>query len=140
MKRLLVIAMIALSLCGVAFGFQYAGSPWEARREQTDKQRFEDLAELVGKLVCNGGTAPETLPEAGDLYCGRPFPADLNLTDPETGKPYTYVRLNDDAFKLCAAFHNAVRLYGAHHHAGGNLLTDRDLNRYSGCLTGRIRT
>ena len=135
MKKIGALILGIATLGGVVAGFLVAGGPIEARREEEDRSRFEDLTILQRTLACDeaGATAPDTLPATGDTYCGAPILLDLP-TDPVTQAAYVYTKTGPQSYSLCAGFHNAEKLgqgnwYGAR---------SNGFDPETGCLMGRV--
>lgn len=133
MNRVLFFGMTFLAVAAIGLGFSVVGGPGEARREKSDYARLLDLGVLARELRCDDAKAvlPMTLStETLAAYCGGVV-THASLTDPETGAPYSYERLSDTSFKLCAKFYNAERIQ--HHYQ------DRaGFDRKTGCYTARI--
>ena len=106
MNKLLLICMSVLVGGAIIGGLVVVGGPQHARLAQQDSQRLSDLRTLHTHLMCLGHPR-KPLPQAlaDDSYCPgmRPGLRDvLTQGDPATGAPYTYHRLSDTAFEVCA--------------------------------------
>ena len=111
MNKALLAAGLLLVAVALLGGVWAVGGPVAARLQRQDDQRWQDLSQLHRYLTCRPrDRSTQPLPEALDSadYCpsfqllgrdGRsPF------TDPVTGAPYTYRRLSDSRFEVCATF------------------------------------
>jgi hypothetical protein len=94
----------------VAWGFVLAGSPGTRRQERIDRQRLQDLqtiAREIHRMVIdpeNSTEMREPLPETLDEAAKRATDEKLNIHDPDTGVAYTYKKISDTKFELCATF------------------------------------
>lgn len=99
----LIFALIASLGVAVAItaGLMVSGSPSVARAQRFDDQRVRDLRDLVNAIDRyhpKGGSVPDTLSALS------PSSARLPQTDPETGAPYEYHRLDANRYEVCADF------------------------------------
>lgn len=88
-----------LVLGALIYGFSTNASPFETRRQKLDDQRIEDILALQSQIdsyYAKNNRLPLNLKEIGD--------EGLNLTDPETKKPYIYKPGENSKYKLCATF------------------------------------
>lgn len=135
-KRLVLLAG-AVAVVGLAgWSLLATGVPSSVRDQRLDLQRFSDLGTIASGLRCEaGGVLPEGLDVDSVIrFCpARPVAA-ATLTDPETGAPYRYERLDDTRFRLCADFADLDNTL-EFERFGPNWLFDAK----TGCLTGRIR-
>jgi len=88
-------AAAAAVLLGLIAGFTTLGSPDRQRLVQADSRRIEDLQIIHRGLHARSiqGVLPQALTEPP-----------LRRTDPITGQPYEYRRLDDSRYQLCATF------------------------------------
>jgi hypothetical protein len=114
---LLVVLLIAL-------GVRITGGPETGRMEERDRTRLSDLRDVATKVRAYANAGSGALPETLKAMDGTP--GDLRLVDPFTGAPYTYERLSDRAFRVCADFELPDRIRRPQ-------VTDFDGG--SGCLT-----
>ncbi|MFD1795872.1 DUF5671 domain-containing protein [Paracoccus aurantiacus] len=98
------VAVTAIGACAaiaVIAGLMVGGGPIRARQENRDEQRLEDLRAINRNIECQAadtGRLPDA-PQITDL-CPSPPPAD----NPATGEAYTYTRIDDRHWRVCAAF------------------------------------
>jgi hypothetical protein len=88
----------------IIWGFAVLGSPRTQRLIKYDEQKVNDLQSLSGQITSyhsNMGTLPNTLDEManGNYY----FPK----VDPQSQKPYEYLKTSDTTYNLCAEFNKA---------------------------------
>jgi hypothetical protein len=86
---------------GLIAGFWVLGTPGRQRQISADRQRIEDLQAVADILHQQSQqsldqeeayTLPDTLTDSE------------NRTDPVSNQPYTYQRLSDQTYQLCADF------------------------------------
>lgn len=94
-------AICILAAVAVLAGFATSGSPLQARKEQRDLTRWEDLQRLSQNIACRAGETG-TLPETPGATRGCAAP--LRLADPYTGSPYDYRPTGPRHWRLCAGF------------------------------------
>jgi hypothetical protein len=100
----IVIGVVVLAT--IAAGIWAVGGPATGKQEKRDKVRLSDISKLNGHVYCLANAADKSLPQAlpaeGDAVeeCG----AMPRITDPFTDQPYSYTRISDGAFRLCAGF------------------------------------
>lgn len=120
-------AIIALCVVlAVAAGLFINGGPGRARKEGRDDDRLRDLQNISFNIRCQAeasGRVPDA-PQTTDL-CPMP----LVLQNPETAEAYTYIRVDDRNWRLCAAFELPDRI-----RLGGGAQFDAR----HGCLLGRL--
>ncbi len=95
-----VIVIVAIGL-----GLYHTGFPDSARKEKADNVRISDLEQLYYS-VTEYYNQEEMLPETFEDIFLTPlqFSQSIRTTDPETGEAYTYRRIDDTSFELCATF------------------------------------
>ncbi len=127
----------ALVLVSMAGGVWTIGGPQLARFDRMDRLRHDDLSQIATVLQCprlRDGARPP-LPETLSLtglteYCpGGNALFSETLTDPETGLPYAYRRIDDSRFEICAEFYDAERAFQ-------RLSWSYPFDPRTGCLTG----
>jgi hypothetical protein len=98
----LISAIVAATVVG---GFLVMGSPREARKEELDKRRVEDLRMLANLMT------PEPGRPLRDSLDVNGYSPDMKrqLTDPATSEPYGYRLVDSTHFELCATFDTEVR-------------------------------
>ncbi len=101
--RLTAIVVGILLLGAVVAGLFIVGSPAQQRNVRLDEQRINDLANVQSQVLAyteSKAGLPATVKElvawSGELP-----------TDPATGTAYTYEKVSDVKFKLCATFATA---------------------------------
>lgn len=92
-----------LVVVGIVAGFFTVGGPLQGRMERHDVVRADDLREMDGYIACvvrlgDGITLPETLPIEPKCIGSR------RLADPFSNQPYSYEKLSDKSFRVCANF------------------------------------
>lgn len=106
--RLALAGLVLVALGLVAAGLLTVGGPGAGRSEQRDRTRLGDVERLGNYVACvadtNGGVLPDALRPVGTCAGGERF------EDPFDGTPYTYEKLSDTAYRLCAAFEDPGRL------------------------------
>ena len=113
-SKLLVPAVIAVTLLVVGAGLYVSGSPIQARRERFDTQRINDLQQIsyaIDNFWLTKQRLPNTLEELREnmnvpmssYYLG-------SVKDPRTGTAYEY-RAKDGTgtYELCSAFEADAR-------------------------------
>ncbi len=77
----------------IAVGFCLLGSPNTRRQIRADQQRLSDLRAIATELYqSHASNLPNSLP------------ANIRSTDPISGKPYEYRRIDKTHYELCAEF------------------------------------
>ena len=104
-QGLLLAVISAVVAATVVGGFLVMGSPKEARKEELDKRRVEDLRMLANLMT------PEPGRPLRDSLDVNGYSPDMKrqLTDPATGAPYEYHLADSTHFELCATFDTEVR-------------------------------
>lgn len=100
-RDLLPVALISAASFAVAVAaILTTGGPTQAAKERRDQGRVNNLNSLSRAVECRAeetGALPESI--AGIDGC------DMKQTsDPTTGEPYRYERLNDLDYRICATF------------------------------------
>lgn len=98
----------AVVILTVIAGIWAVGGPATGAQEKRDKARMSDLSRLGSHVHClaraDDKTLPESLPTAeATITACTPAP---RMADPFTEQSYTYERLSDTAFRVCAGFEN----------------------------------
>ena len=94
------VAVIAVTIVSIIFGFIVIGSPTEARYKRFDQTRISNL-QAFGSEISNYWQSKGTLPQKLDdlaYFIGK-LP-----TDPETGASYGYTLVDNRHFSICATF------------------------------------
>lgn len=99
---LVVSAIVLLSVIG---GFVLIGSPSTQRAKNYDNRRVADLQTIQWQIINyyqSKGVTPTSLIDLDDPLSGFVTP-----TDPESSSPYTYNKISNVKFSLCADFNLA---------------------------------
>lgn len=125
-RDMLAPALIgALVLAAIIAGLSVTGGPNSARAEKRDTARLNDLRDIIQFVQCRKAL-DDTLPDALTAVESCSDPA--KLADPTSAQPYSYERLSENSYRLCADFERP------------ELIEDFDLgpgrwNAESGCFT-----
>ena len=138
--KLFLTLAIAVVAAAVIAGLLVVGGPIQGRHNKFDDRRYGMLRQITYTLLCVSPRYRRVLPveltpESLQAYCPRSRHTAADLTDKETGKPYTYHRISDHEFSICANFHDAERIARIKRPVGFG--TSFDPN--TGCISGRIR-
>lgn len=96
------VIVSVLVILSVISGFVLIGSPSTQRAKIYDNQRIQDLQSIQWQITSHyqsKGQTPVSLAELNDPLSGFSVP-----TDPESSEPYTYNKISDVKFSLCADF------------------------------------
>ena len=104
-QGVLLAVISAVVAAVVVTGFLVMGSPKEARKEELDKRRVEDLRMLANLMTPEPG---RPLRDSLDVHGYSPD-MKAQLTDPVTNQPYAYRMIDSTHFELCATFDTEVR-------------------------------
>lgn len=100
----LLLAVITVVVLGaVVTGFLVMGSPKDARKEELDRRRIEDLRSLAALMT------PEPFRPLRDTLDASQYSAGMRFTDPVTGVPYEYRVIDSTHFELCATFDTEMK-------------------------------
>ena len=101
-ERILAVAATVVVIVSIIAGIALTGGPGAGRAERFDDERISNLVSISGYLeqyiMLN-----EEVPEDLSVLQGEYDFARINA-DPRTGEPYTYEKVGDRSFKLCAIF------------------------------------
>lgn len=100
--KVIMLVSVAGVIAAIVGGFMVMGTPSEQRDMRFDQERVNDLEEIQWRITDYYRTK-ETLPESLDQVTGA-IGVEKMPTDPETGEPYTYAKIADLSFELCATF------------------------------------
>lgn len=89
-----------LLLASIISGFFIAGTPSEQRAVRFDEERINDLM-MIQDQVVSYAISNSSLPENGEVLTD--WAGELPL-DPDTNLPYTYTKVSDTEFTMCATF------------------------------------
>lgn len=103
MNRFILVAAVGMVVVALSWGFSIVGGPSQGRAEKRDAERGQDLQRLRRYLECRREDAvlPQSL--ADETYCSG-LRAGVRFNDPVTGAAYTYKRVSDMRFDICAVF------------------------------------
>jgi hypothetical protein len=142
-NRAFYVGVSATIVAAVILAIFTIGGPNAARQDMFDQRRYENLRQIATALHCeNWRILQPELPLKLDLesiraYCGGiEIQADV-LVDNETNVPYTYTRISETMYSVCAVFHDpekAMRLSYL-----GYPRWNASFNPDTGCITGRVR-
>lgn len=143
MKRIDIFHMIAAALAIVAIGVGiYAiGGPSFARQDRLDEKRLMEIKQIAEALLCsaaekNKGSLPEALVESQiSQSCWPLRKSDDLLFDPVTSQPYTYQKVSETDFEICAPFYDAARMWKR---SSRTLKKGLYFRSQTGCLRGRL--
>jgi len=101
-KSIFVASVVIIVVAVVVGGLILIGSPAQERMRRIDAQRVADLS-AVASAVDLYWTRHKTLPPSlEDL--SRERGGSVRLLDPDTKQPYSYRRIGDNFYELCADF------------------------------------
>jgi len=96
---------LVIILGSIIWGFSVLGSPRAQQLLKYDQQKVSDLQNINNQITSyytnNKGSLPKTLEEManGNYY--------VYQSDPQTQKPYEYVKTTETTYNLCADFNKA---------------------------------
>jgi len=106
-QGLLLSLVTLVVLVAVTFGFLALGTPGEARKQELDRTRIDNLRDASNAIIYGWNARRELPPTSIEAFMeGRPLKAPW--VDPVTRKPYRYTNLGDGKFELCATFDTEV--------------------------------
>lgn len=109
--------MGGIAVTAIIAGLYLTGGPKEARREAFDEKQMENLAKISEALHCFGNSGsdkvlPDTLSvEALRQYCSHVDISQANLRDVITDAPYSYTRISDVEYSVCAEFNDSQKAF-----------------------------
>ena len=107
-QALLLAIVTAVVVAAVVMGFLALGTPGEARKDELDRKRIQDLRNLSNGIHFLWNDHRELPPKSLEAWMnGRPLKGDM--LDPVTHRPYGYTNLGDGKFELCATFDTEVK-------------------------------
>ncbi len=129
------ISILFLMLCLGSFvlGF-FIAPPWvgrQARQDQKQLERMQDIKRAIQSVYTNKKDIPQKLEQIhSNLITSRE-----DILDGVTGQPFTYKKLSNSSYELCAEFLTDYNIYlryrlhpkeflGKHHHKGRICYTD----------------
>ncbi|MDJ0638423.1 MAG: hypothetical protein QNJ20_06290 [Paracoccaceae bacterium] len=141
-NRLFLLLMIAAVSVAVIAGLWTVGGPMQGRRDKFDRHRYLELSKIADALLCehrSSGTAvplPEDLSvDAMRIHCSGAGIAEADLFDNETGAPYSYERMSEQDFSVCASFYDAERT----RRLNASFRSVAPFDPETGCMSGRVR-
>lgn len=120
------LALIGLTVGLIVLGLLTIGGPEQARAEQRDQERMNDLQSLAQHLICLNRQGLE----ADDRSEACPEAA-RGLYDPLTGDHYRVDAVSEGFVRVCARFETKF--------VGRWLVNSNDFDIDTGCLTVRMR-
>lgn len=90
--------ILALSIFSIVYCFSVVGSPTYRKNKAYDKIRFDDITTLSYR-VKNFYSTSRFLPTTSE-----DIPEFSTIVDPQNSNPYTYQKLTEDSFQICAVF------------------------------------
>jgi hypothetical protein len=96
------IAFSAVILAAVIAGFSVIGPPGAQREKKLDARRLSDLQGIAASIdfyYSRHAELPDSLEKLGHEPGGL-----AGITDPQTGKQYSYTKLSPVTYRLCAIF------------------------------------
>ena len=117
MGKILAYAMGGLAIIAIIAGLYLTGGPKEARREAFDEKQMENLAKISEAFHCFGDLdSDKALPDALTVetlrqFCSHVDITQANLRDVNTGAPYSYTRISEIEYSVCAEFNDAQKAF-----------------------------
>lgn len=142
-NRAFYVGVIAAIVVAIIAGILTIGGPNSARRAVFDQRRYDNLRQIATALHCeNWRIMQPELPydlnlESIRSYCGGIEIQANVLVDNETSVPYTYTRISNTEYAVCAVFYNAEKAMRMSYQ--GYPRSNASFNPDTGCITGRIR-
>lgn len=139
--RFFLAGTAVVVVAAIVAGLTGGGVPSQARQDRFDAMRYRSLKEIAAHLTCAPRNAEErVLPKVLSsstlsAHCNGAYISEDYLTDPETGRPYTYRRKNDREFSVCAKFYDARKAISRDPFPPRN---DFAFDPESGCINGRM--
>src|SRR3989344_1806230 len=90
----------------IIWGFSVLGSPRTQRLYKYDEQKIHDL-QNVDNQISNYYREKGTLPNTVEEIANQSYYIPLSQVDPQTQKPYEYVKTSETTYNLCAQFNKA---------------------------------
>jgi hypothetical protein len=96
----------AAVVAAIVAGFWLLGSPGKQRLLALDSQRVQDLSSMVSEINADLSPITPTGANAPAKALPKELPAHISdrYKDPDTQQPYSYQRISDQAYQLCANF------------------------------------
>ncbi len=94
-----------LTVIALVYGFSTIPNPSAQRELKLDHKRVTDLGELqyqIDDYYRNNNILPESLDNLTTTTYS--YSQELSKTDPDTNKPYEYIKITDQTYQLCAIF------------------------------------
>ena len=101
----LLLGLPMAALIAIAVALLAVGGPSKARLERLDERRISDLSALASAIERHRvftSHLPDSLAEVRERLEARGSANHPPEVDPETGVPYSYERLGDEHFRICA--------------------------------------
>lgn len=141
-NRAFYVGVTAAIVVAIIVGILTVGGPSSARQDVFDQRRYDNLRQIAAALHCENWRImqPELPPELNlqsiRSYCGGIEIQASVLVDNETDAPYTYTRISDTEYSVCAVFYDADKAMRMSYQ--GFPRSNASFNPDTGCITGRI--
>lgn len=101
-RKLFIVIVVAVVLASVIGGLLMLGSPGRQRAKKLDERRISQLKD-ISQAVDLYWTRHQGLPP--DLaVLGKESGIVIAITDPASGRPYSYRKTGTNSYELCAVF------------------------------------
>lgn len=117
-SKYIAIALIAISLIIIIFGFVKSGSPFKERLRRFDYEKVSNLEDIQSQIIFYWQSKEKLPDQLGDLEDS--ISGYISPKDPQTGLAYEYFIMSENEFELCANFN----LEGDSRYAGGSIVND----------------
>lgn len=104
-RLMLLLGLPIAAVLAIITALLVIGGPSKARLERMDERRIGDLSTLTSAIERHQlftGHLPDSLTELRERLEARGVANRLPESDPETGAPYSYERLGNTHFQICA--------------------------------------
>jgi hypothetical protein len=96
--------VLLIGIFGIAGAVVTMEPRWIAAAEQDDRQRVDDLNQIA-VAVMQYKAREKTLPyDVSKIVEAQPAERPLQVSDPDTKRPYEYSRVDEKSYRLCAVF------------------------------------
>jgi len=98
------LIVLLIGIFGAAGAALTTEPGWIVAAEQDDRQRVEDL-DQIAVAVMQYKARQQTLPyDVSKVVEAQPAQRPLQVSDPDTKRPYEYSRVDEKSYRLCAVF------------------------------------
>jgi hypothetical protein len=98
------LIVLLIGIFGAAGAALTTEPGWIVAAEQDDRQRVEDL-DQIAVAVMQYKARQKTLPyDVSKIVEAQPAERPLQVSDPDTKRPYEYSRVDEKSYRLCAVF------------------------------------